>query len=105
VKVGVQPVAVAPAEDEDELSTLGKKKKPPPPKPPAAVSPVDRAWRGVKNDFDKLEGKNESTARKYRMRMLTLEDRKDKVAEPTFVKEAGALEEALRDELAKPENQ
>ncbi len=104
VKVGTTPVA-APVVDEDEVAGLGKKKKPPPPKPAAALTPVDRAWRSVKGDFDKLEARNETTARKYRMRMLTLEDKKTQASEANFVKEAGTLEELLRDELAKPENQ
>ena len=105
VKVGTAPVVAAPVTDDDEVTGLGKKKKPPPPKPAAALTPVDRAWRSVKGDYDKLEARNETSAKKYRMKMLTLEDRKSSTAEASFVKEAGALEEQLRDELAKPENQ
>ena len=106
VKVGQPtPVVVAPVVDADEITGLGKKKKPPPLKPASALAPVDRAWRSVKGDFDKLEARNETTARKYRMRMLTLEDRKSSVGEGAFVKEAGVLEEELRVELGKPENQ
>jgi hypothetical protein len=104
VKVGTTPVA-APAPEEDEVTVLGKKKKPPPPKPAPALTPVDRAWRSVKADYDKLEARNETSAKKYRMRMMKLEDQRSAPSEASFVKEAGALEEQLRDELAKPENQ
>ncbi len=97
-----EPVAVAPVAEEDDLTGLGKKKKPPPPK---QYPPAEKAWRAVKADYDRLEARNESTAKKYRMKVLTLEDRKDSVAEAQFVKEAGALESQLKDELAKPENQ
>jgi hypothetical protein len=78
------PVVVS---DEDELTGLGKKKKPPPPK---TYPPAERAWRAVKADFDKLEARNETTARKYRIRILAMEDRKDST---------------LKAELSKPENQ
>src|SRR4051794_9470883 len=54
VKVGTAPVAAAPVTEDDEVTGLGKKKKPPPPKPAAALSPVDRAWRSLKSDYDKL---------------------------------------------------
>lgn len=94
--------APVPVSDEDELSGLGKKKKPPPAK---VYPPAERAWRAVKADFDKLEARNETTARKYRIRILAMEDRKDTTPEAAFVKEAGALEDALKAELAKPENQ
>lgn len=97
-----EPVVAAPTPEEDDLAGLGKKKKPPPPK---VYPPAERAWRAVKADYDKLQASNETTAKKYRMKMLTLEDRKDKLAEAAFVKEAGVLEEALKQELAKPENQ
>lgn len=103
VKVGEAPVA--PVVEEDQLTGLGKKKKPPPPKPVAALQPADRAWRAVKGDYDRLEARNESTARKYRMRILTLEGGKASMPEVSFVKEAGVLEEELRGELTKPENQ
>ena len=96
------PPPPAPVSDEEELSGLGKKKKPPPPK---TYPPAERAWRAVKADFDKLEARNETTARKYRIRILAMADRKDSTPEAAFVKEASALEEALKDELAKPENQ
>jgi hypothetical protein len=91
-----------PASDEDELSGLGKKKKPPPPK---TYPPAEKAWRAVKADYDKLQAHNDSTARKYRIRILAMEDRKDSAPEAAFVKEAGALENELKAELAKPENQ
>lgn len=94
--------APAPVTDEEELTGLGKKKKPPPPK---VYPPAEKAWRSVKADYDKLQARNESTARKYRIRILAMEDRKDSMPEQAFVKEAGALEEALKAELAKPENQ
>ena len=97
-----EPVVAAPAPEEDDLTGLGKKKKPPPPK---QYPPVERAWRSVKADYEKLQGRNESTAKKYRMKMLTLEDRKDSIAEASFIKEATALEEQLKEELSKPENQ
>lgn len=96
------PPPPVPVSEEDELSGLGKKKKPPPPK---TYPPAERAWRAVKADFDKLEARNETTARKYRIRILAMEDRKDSTPEAAFVKEAGALEDALKAELAKPENQ
>lgn len=97
-----EPVVAAPVSDEDDLTGLGKKKKPPPPK---QYPPAEKAWRAVKADYDKLEARNESTAKKYRMKVLTLEDRKDSLSEAAFVKEAAALESVLKDELAKPENQ
>ena len=97
-----EAVVAAPVPEEDDLTGLGKKKKPPPPK---QYPPAERAWRAVKADYDKLEARNESTAKKYRMKVLTLEDRKDSASEAQFVKEAGALESQLKDELAKPENQ
>ena len=75
VKVGQPTPPPAPVVDEEEVTGLGKKRKPPPPKPTAALSPADRAWRAVKGDYDKLEGRNETTARKYRMRVTVLEDR------------------------------
>ena len=96
------PAPPVPVSDEEELTGLGKKKKPPPPK---VYPPAERAWRAVKADFDKLEARNESTARKYRIRILAMEDRKDSSSEAAFLKEAGALEDALKTELAKPENQ
>ncbi len=96
------PPPPVPVSDDDELTGLGKKKKPPPPK---TYPPAEKAWRAVKADFDKLEARNETTARKYRIRILAMEDRKDSTSEASFVKEAGVLEEALKAELAKPENQ
>lgn len=97
-----EPVVAPPVSDDEDLTGLGKKKKPPPPK---TYPPVEKAWRSVKGEYDKLEARNETTAKKYRMKVLTLEDRKTSVSEASFVKEAGALEDALRVELAKPENQ
>ena len=94
------PVAVG--EDDEQLVGLGKKKKPPPPKP---LTPVERAWKSVKADYDKLEARNETTIKKYRIRFLVIEGRKGSSAEAAFIKEAGALEDALKIELAKPENQ
>lgn len=91
-----------PVLDEDELTGLGKKKRPPPPK---IYPPAEKAWRAVKADYDKLEARNDATAKKYRLRILTMEDRKDKLPEAAFVKEAAAMEEQLKSELAKPENQ
>ena len=104
VRVGEQVAPVAPVGD-DDLTGLGTKKKPPPPKPTAPLTAVERAWRGAKGSYDKLESRNESTARRYRIRVNALEGRKESASEPTFVKEAGVLEEELRAELAKPENQ
>ena len=105
VKVAGEPAPAPAPSDDDDLAGLGKKKKPALVKPSGPVAPAERAWRAVKSDYDKLEARNETTARKYRMRILTLEDRKTSTAEPSFVKEAGVLEEELRGELAKPENQ
>ena len=98
VKAALPPPVV----EEEELTALGKKKKPPPPK---VYPPAERAWRSLKADYDKLEGRNETTAKKYRIKILAMEDRKDSTPEAAFVKEAAVLEEALRTELAKPENQ
>jgi len=99
---------VVPAEEED-LALPEKKQKPkPPPQTQVALSslpPAERAWRSVKVDFEKLQNTNESTAKKYRMKMNVLEDQRDRLSEPAFVKEAGVLDEQLRAELAKPENQ
>ncbi len=94
------PPAVAP---EDELTGLGKKKRPPP--PPKTYPPAERAWRAVKADYDRLEARNDATAKKYRIRILAMEDRKDSLPEAAFIKEATALEEQLKNELTKPENQ
>lgn len=96
------PPPPVPVSDEDELTGLGKKKKPPAVK---TLPPTERAWRAVKGDFDKLEGRNETTARKYRLRIRVMEDKKDTLSEGAFIKEAGALEDELKTELAKPENQ
>jgi hypothetical protein len=96
-----EPAPMAPVTDE-ELTGLGKKKKPPPPK---VYPPAERAWRAVKADYDKLQGRNETTARKYRIRILAMGDRKDTQPEAAFIKEAASLEAELKDELAKPENQ
>jgi hypothetical protein len=90
---------------EDELVELGRRKKTLPAKPAAPLPPVERAWRSVKSDFDKLEQHSDPSARKYRLRMLSLEDRKGSMSEPMFLKEAAALEAELKAELAKPENQ
>lgn len=103
----LKPKEPAPApppvsEDEELMVGLGKKKKPPPPK---VLTPVERAWKSVKADYDKLEARNETTIKKYRIRFLAIEGRKDSAGEAAFIKEAGALEDALKIELAKPENQ
>ncbi len=102
IEVPVPLRAVAP--DDDELTGLGKRKKPPLQKV-VNQSPVERTWRLLKADFDKLEAKNETTARKYRIRILRMEDRRANTPEELFVKEASVLQEALKLELTKPENQ
>ncbi len=94
--------APAPVTDAEELTGLGKKKKTAAPK---VYPPAERAWRAVKGDFDRLEARNETTARKYRIQILAMEGRKDSTPESSFVKEASALEEVLKGELAKAENQ
>ena len=96
------PVVVAPVSDEDELTGLGKRKKPPALK---VYPPAEKAWRAVKADYDKLEGRNETTARKYRIKILSLDGSRATASEAAFIKEAAVLEEALKEELSKPENQ
>lgn len=93
-----------PVPSEDEVTGLGKKKK----KTVAAAkvySPSERAWRSVKADYDRLEARNETTARKYRLRILAMEGRRDSISEASFVREASELGEMLKSELTKPENQ
>ncbi len=98
------------AAEEEDLALPEKKQKPKPVAPanPVALAnlpPAERAWRSVKGDFEKLQNANESTAKKYRMKMNVLEDQRERVSESVFVREAGVLDEQLRAELAKPENQ
>lgn len=105
-EVGLPSSQVVEADD-DDLATPEKKHKPKPPPPPlpANAPPAERAWRSLKTDFERLQSNNETTAKKYRMRYLTLDDQRSTMAEPALVKEASGLDELIRAELAKPENQ
>lgn len=100
-KEEVAPPPPAVSSDEEDLLNLKKKKK----VVAAPLTPVEKAWRQVKGDFDKLESRNETSAKKYRVKMLALEDKRTSQAEAAFIKEANALDEQLKAELAKPENQ
>jgi hypothetical protein len=92
--------------DDDDLSAPEKKHKPKPPPPlPVNAPPAERAWRSLKTDFERLQSNNETTAKKYRMRYMTLDDQRKEMPEAQLVKEAGGLDEQIRAELAKPENQ
>jgi hypothetical protein len=95
--------------DEEDLSAPAQKKKPKPiaaaPAIPSNLPPAERAWRTVKSDYDRLESNNDNTAKKYRMRVNVLEDKRSSLAEAAFVREASSLDELIRADLAKPENQ
>ncbi len=104
----VQGVSNAVDPDEEDLSAPEKKKKavkPPPPPVPSNLPPAERSWRSLKADYERLESANETNARKYRMRFNVLEDKRGSLAEAAFIKEANSLDEQIRAELAKPENQ
>jgi hypothetical protein len=105
-EVGLPTSQVVESDDED-LASPEKKHKPKPPPPPLPLNapPAERAWRTLKTDYDKLQGNNETTAKKYRMRFFVLQNQREGMPEAQFVKEAGSLDEEVRAELAKPENQ
>ena len=94
--------------DDEDLSAPAQKKKPKPVAVaaiPSNLPPAERAWRNLKADYDRLESNNDNTAKKYRMRVNVLEDKRGSLAEAAFVKEATTLDELIRADLAKPENQ
>lgn len=104
----VQGVNNAVDPDEEDLSAPEKKKKAVKAAPQAVVTnlpPVERSWRNLKADYERLESNNETNARKYRMRFNVLEDKRSSLAEAAFIKEADALDGQIRAELSKPENQ
>ena len=68
---------------------------------PTNLPPAERSWRNLKADYDRLEGINETAAKKYRMRVNVLEDKRVSLGEAAFVKEAGTLDEQIRVDLAK----
>jgi hypothetical protein len=112
VKVpGKEPQAEARPSDE-ELAALPVKEKekeaPKKPKvaaaPKAAATPGEVAFKQLRADFDKLV--NESAQKKYRIRVTLLGDKlQQRGNDPAFVKEVTALNQSIKDELAKPENQ
>ncbi|MFT3840246.1 MAG: hypothetical protein QM723_24880 [Myxococcaceae bacterium] len=104
----VQGVNNAVDPDEEDLSAPEKKKKAvkvAAQAVPSNLPPVERTWRNLKADYERLESNNETNARKFRMRFNVLEDKRSSLAEAAFIKEANALDDQIRAELAKPENQ
>ncbi len=87
--------------DDEELTPLGKrvKKKPP---VPVNLPPGEKAWRSMRADFLRLEQTNEGVAKKYRIRVMSLESKKSD--EPSFLKDVAKLQDQLKTELARPEN-
>ncbi len=86
--------------DDEELTPLGKrvKKK----VVPLNLSAGEKAWRSMRSDFQRLEQTNEGVAKKYRIRVMSLESKKSD--DPAFLKDVAKLQDQLRTELARPEN-
>lgn len=111
VVVNGDPSAVAPPsgqpQEGDDLTPLGKRK--PTAKSPAGAplggTPVERAWRSLKNSYDRLDSRNGSAARKYTLRVQSLGNQRSTLGDAQFILQAQELDEKLKEELARPENQ
>lgn len=105
------PSAVAPPagqpQEGDDLTPLGKRKPvaKAPVAAPAGGTPVERAWRSLKNSYDRLDSRNGSAARKYTLRVQSLGNQRSTLGEAQFILQAQELDEKLKEELARPENQ